>query len=276
MRILTWEAFAQSHTGKPVAASIGVFDGVHRGHKRLIDLVNTKAPSMESCVITFRENPKRILRPNSFKGSIFSLEKKMELLESEGLDTCVLIDFSADFGTLSGAEFLGLLKKAHLGFLTVGPNFKCGHKMDTNATALVEICRSLGIEALVAEPVLYSGHPISSTRIRNAIVEGRLTEVSDMLGRPYEIEYETDGVFLALGSEDSGKAEAKGNLVLRPRKGTLLPPDGSYELCIGTEKSTQCLIARIENGLIRLEEKAGSGTGSAAIITMVSRECKEK
>jgi hypothetical protein len=231
---------------------------------------------MESCVVTFRENPKRILRPNSFKGNIFSLEKKLEVLESEGLDTCVLIDFSADFGTLSGADFLGLLKKAGVSFLTVGPNFKCGHKMDTNAAALVELCGKLGIEALVAEPVLYSGHAVSSTRIRNAILEGRLNEASEMLGRPYEIEYDAEGE--AQGPEEGAgrTGEGKGSLLFHPRQGTLLPPDGRYELCQDSGKGIQCLEACIEKGQLRIEEKAGRRSGRATIITMVSRECKEK
>ncbi len=276
MKILSWETFLQSRAEKPIAASVGVFDGVHRGHKRLIDLVKNKTPSMESCVITFRENPKRILRPSSFRGSIYSLEKKLEVLESEGLDICVLIDFSTDFGTLSGAEFLGLLKKAHLGFLTVGPNFKCGHKMDTNAAALVEICGKLGIEALVAEPVLYSGHPVSSTRIRNAIVEGRLSEVSDMLGRPYEIEYEAVRNPLTSVSDAPRADEGKGGTVLQPRPGTLLPPDGIYELCLDSGRDQKCLEAFIKDGLIRLDDRASGGSVRSAIITMVSRECKEK
>jgi riboflavin kinase/FMN adenylyltransferase len=276
VRILDWDEFINADPGKPVAASVGVFDGVHRGHQRLLSLVKAKTPSMESCVITFRENPKRILRPNSFKGSIFSLEKKLQILESEGLDICVLIDFSADFGTLSGAEFLGLLKKAQVGFLTVGPNFRCGYKMDTNAARLAELCVGLGIEAVVAEPVLYSGHPISSTRIRNAIVEGRLTEASDMLGRPYEIEYEVEAEIPGFNEDDSKAREGKAGLILRPRQDSLLPPDGRYELCLDSDGKSDCLEASIIEGLIRLEDKAGRGSGRAAIITMVSRECKEK
>ena len=275
MRILSWEAFIQSDTDRPIAASVGVFDGVHRGHKRLIDLVRSRAPIMESCVITFRENPKRILRPSSFRGSIYSLEKKLEVLESEGLDICVLIDFSADFGTLSGAEFLGLLKKAHLGFLTVGPNFRCGHRMDTNAAALAETCQKLGIETLVAEPVLYAGYPVSSTRIRNAILEGRLIEVSEMLGHPYEIEYEADEGYPAYASGNP-TAEGKGGSVLLPRQGTLLPPDGRYTLCLDQHRDQKCLEALIAGNLVRLETEAVRGSGRAALITMVSRECKEK
>ncbi|HAP54721.1 MAG TPA: hypothetical protein DCQ16_01915, partial [Spirochaetaceae bacterium] len=274
MKILDWDEFIKTGCGKPRAASVGVFDGVHRGHQRLLNLVRAKTPSMESCVVTFRENPKRILRPSSFKGSIFNLGKKLEILESEGLDTCVLIDFSSDFGTLSGADFLGLLKKAGVSFLTVGPNFKCGYKMDTNAALLAELCGGLGIEAAVAEPVLYSGHPISSTRIRNAILEGRLTEASDMLGRPYEIEYEFEAEIPGLNEDESKAREGKAGLILRPRQESLLPPDGRYEFCLDPDRKSDCLEASIVEGLIRLEDKAGRGSGRAAIITMVSRECK--
>lgn len=273
MRILSWEAFVRRQESNPVAVSVGVFDGVHRGHRLLFRLVAGKKPEMESAVITFMENPKKLLRPGTFKCSIFSLERKLEAFDAEGLDTCVLIDFSTDFGTLSGADFLGLLAKANVRFLTVGPNFKCGHKMDTNSAALVEICGRLGIEALVADPVVYAGHPISSTRIRNAILEGRLSEAADMLGRSCELEVEVPSAAgPALGSP---KDRSQGGCILLPRPGVLLPPDGSYRIGLNPGQTEEC-DALLEGGFIRLNQPSSCVSGRVTIMNSVSQECKEK
>lgn len=264
MKIQSWDEFVGAGGRRAFAATIGVFDGVHRGHRRLMDNVLAKRPTLASAVITFRDNPKKLLHPQTFRGSIFSLGQKIELFGSAGFDLCVLIDFSRNFGTLSGAEFLSLLAAAGVKFLCVGPNFRCGHRMDTNAQALVDICGKLGIEALVAEPVLCGGHPVSSSRIRNAILEGRLGEASDMLGRPHAVEIE--------GSD----LRSSGRVAFVPSAEALLPPDGAYVVVLNPEREAKMVEARIEGGLIVAEAAGISAVSRVAIINVVSQECKEK
>ncbi|MCE1196475.1 FAD synthetase family protein, partial [bacterium] len=233
-----------------------------RGHQKLIDAVLTKRPAMRCAVVTFRDNPKKILHPHTFKGNIFSLGQKIEAFGDAGLDACVLIDFSRNFGKLSGAEFISLLARAGVKFVCVGSNFRCGHKMDTNAQALVELCGSLGIEARIVESVLHGGHPVSSSRIRNDVLEGRLAEAAEMLGRPHIVE-------VADLERADGGLEA-----LAPAEDAVLPPAGSYLVEIYRDGSRAAMPAkaRIGGGRIVLDEGDCRGARRVAIINVVSQE----
>lgn len=260
MKILTWSEFVAFKGHEPLSVTIGVFDGVHRGHQRLLDAVLAKKPAMKSAVITFANNPKKILHPQSFRGSIFSLRQKTDAFARASFDLCVLIDFSQNFGTLSGAEFLSLLANAGVKFVCVGPNFRCGYKMDTNAQALAEICGTLGMEARIAESVMYGGHPVSSSRIRNAILEGRLGEAADMLGRPHIVDIETVDT------------RVSGGFVLKPVEDAVLPPAGVYRIIIDPDTGNTMISAHIENGEIITGTFEKRDVKRAAIINLVSQE----
>ncbi|HEY9053720.1 MAG TPA: FAD synthetase family protein [Rectinemataceae bacterium] len=218
MILYSWEEFLKGSEGPPWSVTVGVFDGVHLGHKRLIQRVREMEPQASSAVVTFRDNPKRVLHPASYRGSLMTLEQKLDALEACGLGACVLIDFSADFGTLSGAAFLAGLAAAGTRYLSIGPNFRCGHRMDADAEAVEKICASLGIRTGIVEPLMRGSHPISSSRIRNAILEGRLDEAEAMLGRPYS---------LALEGEWSQEA---GGWAVEVAEGAVLPPEGLYSV----------------------------------------------
>jgi len=259
LNILNWQDFIASRSTFPWSVSIGAFDGVHRGHQKLIGEVRSREPEARSAVITFRENPKRILHPHTYWGSISSLEQRLEVIQACGVQSCVLIDFSENFGTLSGALFLASLEAAGVGFIFVGPNFRCGYRMDTSAQKLIELAASLGMKASIVEPVLYAGHPISSSRIRNAVLEGRLAEASAMLGRPYTLELGT--TWKVSGS--FWKAE--------PGEGSLLPPEGRYAVGLeGTEESTG-LRASVIGGAIVMDSDPHD-SGKLTFFESVSRE----
>jgi riboflavin kinase/FMN adenylyltransferase len=198
MRILSWEEFTGS--GMPEepgeerlrALSIGVFDGVHRGHQRLVEKIlrhgreNNRIPM----VITFRQSPRRVLAPASWHGDIYSLWQKIAILESLGVEEAVLIDFSGNFSRISGKEFVDLLKKRRkIGYLAVGANFRCGYRLDTGVDRLGELV-SPGIEFEAVPPVMAGGHPVSSSRIRRAISEGNMGLASELLGRPFVVDLE--------------------------------------------------------------------------------------
>ncbi|MDR1903315.1 MAG: adenylyltransferase/cytidyltransferase family protein, partial [Treponema sp.] len=122
----------------PSAMTIGVFDGVHRGHQALIREVVERGPF--PTVITFKQNPKSILNPQSYTGDIFSLRQKLECFEALGVERTILIDFSDNFSKLKGQEFIDILKKrGNLVFLIIGRNFRCGYKLDTDAARVKAI-----------------------------------------------------------------------------------------------------------------------------------------
>jgi riboflavin kinase/FMN adenylyltransferase len=167
-----------------VALTIGVFDGVHRGHRALLDKITAKAPELLPAVLTFRENPKKTLRPGSFQGDITGFEEKIALIRGYGAELCVIIDFSRDFSTMDGRSFLEALRRfLNPAYIAVGTNFRCGYRRDTGASAFKALGKGLGIEVEIVEPVMEGGFPVSSSRIRAALKAGKRAEAEKLLGR---------------------------------------------------------------------------------------------
>jgi len=191
MRILEWSELEKDGLGVPgfSAMTIGVFDGVHKGHRALLDKVLSIRGDLERTVITFRQSPKLLLHPENYHGAVMTLKQKLESLEETGIETCVLIDFSGNFSKLSGTAFLSTLaNKGGARYLAIGSDFRCGHRLSTNAEDVRTIGASMGVETEIVDPVLYNGRPVSSSRIRRAVQDGRLPDAFAMLSRPYVID----------------------------------------------------------------------------------------
>jgi riboflavin kinase/FMN adenylyltransferase len=243
VRVLDWEEFATgSGLGKPISATVGVFDGLHMGHRRLVEKVFAHAGGRLSCVLTFRDSPKRILHPASWHGALSTLDQKLEALDSTGLDVCVLIDFSGNFSKLAGRDFLSVLReKGDLEYIAVGSNFSCGYRLDTHASDIKAYYSDLGVEAEVVEPVLWGGHPVSSSRIRHAVMDGRLGEAKAMMGRSYEVDLRGIRVL---------RSEAGHPACERP-SGIVLPPLGRYDaVAMGGEGPVPIILGVREGGLV--------------------------
>jgi riboflavin kinase/FMN adenylyltransferase len=175
------------------AITIGVFDGVHRGHQALIAKIVQKAPDLLPAVITFRENPKRIAVPArsakpqnaAREGNILSLEQKTALFEKLGVGLCVVIDFSSGFCKLKGQDFFGLVRRfLHPVYAVIGSNFHCGYRRDTGAEEFRRLGEENGVEVEIAPPVLEGGLPVSSSRIRELLRAGDRAGAALLLGRP--------------------------------------------------------------------------------------------
>jgi FAD synthase len=180
------------------AITIGVFDGVHLGHQALIERIVRRGPN--PTVITFRENPKKVLwritgagSSDSYNGDLYSLKQKTEIFDSMGVKFLVLIDFSLEFSKLKGREFLDLLeKKGRMAFLSVVNNFRCGFQQDTDADLVKQINEGKGIPTELVPPVYLQeavlNEPVSSSRIRKAILAGNLKLASELLGRNFSLD----------------------------------------------------------------------------------------
>jgi riboflavin kinase/FMN adenylyltransferase len=165
--------------------TIGVFDGVHRGHQALIEKVVGRAPQAVPTVVTFRQYPKQVLRPGEYQGDIVTLDRKMIIFESLGVELVILIDFSREFSKLDGRDFIGRLKsRGGMRFLVVGGNFRCGCGLDTGAAEI----KALFPPAEVIPPIMEGGLPVSSSRIRGAVSGGGLETAALLLGRRVEID----------------------------------------------------------------------------------------
>ncbi|MDR2053987.1 MAG: FAD synthetase family protein, partial [Treponema sp.] len=190
MRVIDWpEIAAGTLPPRASALTIGVFDGIHRGHQALIRRITAKNAEFVSTVITFRKNPKEFLKKKEFKGGILSLSQKLAIFEQLSIAQVVLIDFSENFSKLSGKEFLDLVRnRLHPGFAAVGSNFRCGYRGDTDAVRLKALYHRAGIPVEVVVPVLDGARPVSSSRIRSAIAAGDFSAAARLLGRNFEFD----------------------------------------------------------------------------------------
>jgi len=179
MQIIEWQQFLEKglpQGDSPASMTIGVFDGVHRGHQALIERIVSHNADYVPVVITFRQNCKE-------QNDIQTFNERLELLKKLGIQITVAVDFSEDFRQIPGIEFLEtLLKHCGIGFFAVGSDFRCGHQLDTDAGAIQKFFASRGIPAEIVPQVMEGIQPVSSSRIRAAITDGNLRLAEKMLG----------------------------------------------------------------------------------------------
>ena len=220
MKILPWNQFLEEPNTltDPVSITIGVFDGVHRGHQALITEV-TRDPLLTPLVVTFSNNPFAVLRPDVFRGYLQSLAGKLERLENLGVSGVVVIDFSPEFSKLTGEKFLTLLReRLNIKKLVLGSNHKFGQGEGMGPGEAAAFCRGNGIELVVVPALLRGETRVSSTRVRTAVLEGRLDEARDLLGEPYMLDLE--GL----------KGDSEPGRIPRNRVPQILPPPGTYKV----------------------------------------------
>jgi len=210
---------------RDTALTIGVFDGVHLGHRFLIEKLKEKAASegLVSGVITFKQHPRLMFSPRSQITSLTTLEERIRLLESLGVSHVVTLSFTPELSRLSAREFVMLLKR-HLRMqgLVIGPDFALGSGREGDARALKSLGEELDFSVEVVPPRLLQGKVVSSTAIRGALSQGNVKEVGELLGR-----------YLTLtGQVSHGDARGKSlgfptaNLI--PQREQALPADGVY------------------------------------------------
>jgi riboflavin kinase / FMN adenylyltransferase len=189
MRSTTWENLISGgyRFPDPVSLTIGVFDGVHLGHRKLLSEV-ISGPGI-SLVVTFAESPALVLSRGSFPGPIMTFRQKLRTLEALGVEATVSIDFSEQLSRLSGKAFIALLKEnLSIRKVAVGYNFRFGRDKDADADALRKMFSRPETEVSVTEPILYKGSAVSSSRIRACIREGALGEARAMLGAAHSLD----------------------------------------------------------------------------------------
>ena len=171
MQIEYWYEFLERKFPHKVAMTVGVFDGVHKGHRALIERVVAQGgPNVMPVAVTFW-GP--IRKSEGVPFNIQSFEEKSAALEALGIKTLIVIDFTEEFSRMTGLQFLEtLLAHAEIGFFAVGENFRCGWGLDTDAIAIKKFFTEKGIPAEIVPEVLYDNQPVSSSRIRDALAQG--------------------------------------------------------------------------------------------------------
>ena len=176
--------------GRPSAVTVGVFDGVHRGHHHLIAalLEEARRESLASAAITFNPHPRTVLHPGAAITYLTSLEERVELLQALGLDAVGVLAFTSELAQLEPREFLGLLvDELDMRLLVVGPDFAFGRNRAGTVEVSREIGEELGFRVEVAEMLDEGGEKVGSTAVREALDVGDLSRVAELLGRPFSL-----------------------------------------------------------------------------------------
>lgn len=196
MKVLDWATLERGVDlpQEPIALSIGVFDGVHRGHRSLIELIHGFSEDTVATVLTFPDNPARRLRPQSYHGDLESYRFRLEKLEALGVGVVIAVEFNERFRSLSGEAFLDCLRAAlALRYLAIGSNFRCGRDMQMGAHEVRRYLEGYGVRVDIAPPVVDNELqlPVSSTVIRRAVLDGDLERVRRLLGSEFEVDVAT-------------------------------------------------------------------------------------
>ena len=170
--------------------ALGSFDGLHYGHlslvKKTVQVAREK--NGKSMVFTYKNHPKTIINPNSVPKLIMDLDTKLEYLEEANVDIVVLRSFTKEFMSMEAEDFIRLLcEDYNVKGIVVGFNFRFGHKNLGDVNLLKSLQKKYGYELYIIEPYTYKGEAISSTRIRNSILDGDVNEAFNMLSKPYLI-----------------------------------------------------------------------------------------
>jgi riboflavin kinase/FMN adenylyltransferase len=209
----------------PLHVALGVFDGVHRGHHALIARLaaGARAEGAAALAITFDPLPIQVLAPGAPPTQLSEVDERAALLLEAGASAVVVLTFDRAFAALSPSEFLDRL--AHGGEVrrvVVGPNFRFGHDRAGDVETLRREGERRGFALDIVTPTEQGGRRISSTRIRNTLLEGHVEDAAALLGRPYRI------VGRVVHGARRGQALGYPTINLATRPERLLPRDGIY------------------------------------------------
>lgn len=225
-----------THPKQPLVLTIGNFDGMHRGHctvlKRAQSLANEER---EVIVLTFRNHPSEILRPEQPTTLLCSLPHKLHLLQKFGIQTILLLPFTRYLAQHSARSFVEHVRQfIPFSHLVLGHDATLGRDRQGDRHTMQNLGMEWGFNVHYLEEYRYEGKPVSSTRIREALLQGDFNLVEELLNRPYSI----------YGSVISGFGQGKqlgfptANLEV---KGLCLPPFGVYAVEVQVENYSKII-----------------------------------
>ena len=176
---------------RKVSLAIGMFDGVHIGHKKVFDSAIRAADEIGglSGALVFWPHPSRIFRPEAPTLMISTPEMKRDAMNACGLSFVIEEPFTRELASIEAERFVEFLKSRvpSLASIHVGENWKFGKGRTGDPALLVRVAEKAGVEAHIVDSVEMGADRVSSTRIREALVDGRINDANEMLGCPYEI-----------------------------------------------------------------------------------------
>ncbi len=176
----------------PSVVTIGNFDGVHVGHRRIMRRVLeiARARKLAAAVLTFDPHPARVLAPDRAPKLIMTVARRLQSIESEGIDAVMVLPFSLDFAKLTPEEFVNqiLLGALHTRVIVVGEDFRFGHKQAGNVETLRALGGQGGFEVETIGTIERCRERVSSSTVRRLLAEGRVSRACRELGAPFALE----------------------------------------------------------------------------------------
>lgn len=176
----------------PTALTIGNFDGVHFGHRRILRSLQTLARDRgwKSSVLTFDPHPTRVVAPERSPRLITTPAQRAELMREEGVEQVLILPFTRELAQISAEDFVTNLLVDRLGAraVLVGDNFRFGHRHAGNVGLLTELGHQFGFDTVIVPAVTCRGRVVSSSGIRELILAGRVSLAARLLVRPYALE----------------------------------------------------------------------------------------
>lgn len=264
MTIFTWDAILQFINGtspippppfiyRGTALTVGSFDGPHIGHAKLIEAIlnQKKENGFVPGVLTFRRPLTGYKKGAAYKGDVSTLAQRLQFFKELGVTFVVVIDFSDEFCKIEGRVFLEyLVKFLNMKFIAEGKDFHCGYRGSTGMDEICSFAEQNGIKAEIVPPVLYGEERVSSSRIREDVLNGDFGPVNYMLARPYKLD--------CLGLD--WKVEEKENTVYYSAVKNLLqviPAEGKYPVRVLMSDSSEMNSCRseliVESQFLRLQ-----------------------
>ncbi len=205
--------------------TIGVFDGVHLGHQRLIAELTGQARQLKllAGVVTFRQHPEDLFATGKKLPFLTDMKKRTGLLKDEGVDFIITLSFNKELAALSARKFMELLQK-HLKMrgLVIGEDFALGKNREGDTDAIRQTGKEMGFSVTVVPPLKINGEVVSSTALRKALAAGDIKKVRELTGRGFSLRGKV--------VEGTGRGEGLGfpTANMDIKSGQALPPDGVY------------------------------------------------
>ena len=181
-----------ANIARPTVLTLGVFDGLHLGHQRIMQTVVDRAKAVEAVAtaITFDPHPRAVLHPESAPPLLQTLDQRLANLEVLGIDQAIVIPFTREFASQPAENFLAdiIHDRLHAKEVYLGKGFAFGKDRGGNIALLREMSEKLGFTADEVDEVQIRGQRISSSKIRHLLADGQVNLARRMLGRPYGVE----------------------------------------------------------------------------------------
>lgn len=212
--------------------TIGSYDGVHRGHARVLSLLTRRARATGAApvVLTFDPHPRCVLTPDSCPPSLTTVDEKAEVLEALGVEHLIVLEFTRKTSELTATEFIEMITaRVPLRGMVIGYDFSFGHQRRGNREFLANYGDRHGFELEVVQAHSRGGEVISSTRIRGLLLEGRIAPANQLLGREYSL-----STFIEHGTETGSRiGYPTANFAITPNK--LVPRTGVYAVWVDVD-----------------------------------------